>query len=453
MIEHTIAEAEAKMHRLASRFKVTEQGEAWLTAALDPCHDVPIVNLEGLPTGSGGNSVVRCIKMSTVISSPFGAGVNWDCHVFNMPFLTQQIFDRVNRTNSAATSLVAANLLAGGINYCSSVSGTPWSLIPSATQAANSQVIDARFTKGSTRFIGGGFEVINTTAPLYNQGTCTAYRLSNPMGEDYVGYNYTTPQGPYQAVPVRGPPADVASAMLLPGAKQWKAEQGSYSVITFNVDESQPQLVAYRMPVIHDDTGDDLEGGNVTLNTSQVYVPKLLTTTGFVYPTANRIFPLDISGVFFSGLHPSATLTITSVFYIESFPSKGEVEIVTLGSPSPALDMVALELYSEAVKKLPAAVPFCENPAGEWFWDVVDVLADVAPVIGGIIGGSPGMAIGGIAQQALKSQRPKKKKKKTAPKQVAVPPQQRPALPPPRKKVRQAVQARKGKKRGPRKRV
>jgi len=43
---------------------------------------------------------------------------------------------------------------------------------------------------------------------------------------------------------------------------------------------------------------------------------------------------------------------------------------------------VALEIYSHAMAMLPAGVPVGENPLGEWFDTVMDVIAAALPTIG-----------------------------------------------------------------------
>jgi len=447
--EITVEASEKKMHTLARRAHITPAGEAWLTAVLDPCHDNPIENLIGMPDMESAPSVVRVIKESVQISQPFGITYtgNWDLHVFNQPFQTQLLFDRVTRTNTHQTASVTPNLLIGGIQYNTAKAGQPWSYDGVAGTTSNSIFLDPIYTIGSSRIIGMGMEIVNTTAPLYDQGLLTVYRQKNCLGEAAL-YTRPTLGQDFMGTPVRGAPADIAAAMLLPGTKQWRAGQGAYMTITVDVEESRPRTVAYCMPVLHFDNQDDREGGNVSPNTSDVYFPTSLGGVNSYY-SAVRNHPIDISGCFLTGLANSATVTVNVIWYLEAFPSRAEADIVVLAHPSAPQDQIALELYSEASGKLPAGVPFSENPGGEWFSEVVDLLVDAAPTVVAALGGPALGAAAGMAAGAVKQFRKKKpppppakqaqEEMAPAPRVVGVPvPRQRPRKKP-QPKVRKPV--------------
>jgi len=88
---------------------------------------------------------------------------------------------------------------------------------------------------GKCRVVGGGFEVINTTAPIYQQGTVTAYRspqtFASTMIESTVATTPVVGLG-FPATMHLMAPSSPAAALLLPGSKQWPAARGSYSVFT-----------------------------------------------------------------------------------------------------------------------------------------------------------------------------------------------------------------------------
>jgi hypothetical protein len=125
---------------------------------------------------------------------------------------------------------------------------------------------------------------------------------------------------------------------------------------------------------------------------------------------ANTVFtpnfksePVHLVGAFMTGLSQETTLTVTWNVYYETFPSVDEREILVLATPSARYDGKALEVLNYALATLPVGVPASMNPLGEWFWNVVDTIADIAPAIGGMIGGPGGALIGAGARKGAKA--------------------------------------------------
>jgi hypothetical protein len=96
----------------------------------------------------------------------------------------------------------------------------------------------------------------------------------------------------------------------------------------------------------------------------------------------NRQLPYDVHGCIFSGLSPQTVLQLTTRYYYELVPDTTDPVMVVMAKPSPCLDELALRLYSRALEHLPIAVPVDQNPLGEWFETVMDVIANGLPVIG-----------------------------------------------------------------------
>lgn len=107
---------------------------------------------------------------------------------------------------------------------------------------------------GKSRIVGGGFEVVNTTAPLYRQGLVTVYRAPQVNAETVVNVSFGTTPAVSVAFPARSlalPPSNAQQAFVLPGSKQWPAERGCYNVFTqtdienpFQMPDSKVRLYA-----------------------------------------------------------------------------------------------------------------------------------------------------------------------------------------------------------------
>jgi len=91
------------------------------------------------------------------------------------------------------------------------------------------------------------------------------------------------------------------------------------------------------------------------------------------------------------------------VYGVARAPTLDEADLVVLAAPSPEMDTVALECYSQAMRTMPAGVPVSENPLGEWFSKVIDgigsVGSSIAPLVGMAHPGA-GAALGAVSSMA-----------------------------------------------------
>jgi len=135
----------------------------------------------------------------------------------------------------------------------------------------------------------------------------------------------------------------------------------------------------------------------------------ILSGSDIVYASqpSCRAIDFDVHGCVLSGLSSQTTLQITTRYYFERIPSASDPNLLVLCKPSPSYDPLALEIYSHAVSSLPVAVKVDENPMGEWFEDVMNIVAAVIPMAGaalnavvpgaGIVGSGIGAASKAIA--------------------------------------------------------
>lgn len=356
-------------------------------------HDNQLQNLSGWPDVESAPSVVRCVKQSLSVATPFGVGVNWDCHIVGWPFLNKMPFSgTAGRSNNffTAAQVVTSNL--GGVQVYATPAGGDFNI---ALNLLGTIEIAQQFSRGTGRLIGMGIEVTNTTSDLNRQGLVTVYR--QPQAHvTQSAYTAVAPAGDVRASvtlqPVRFPPPNVANAMLFPGSRQWKAAEGCYLVSSFLGSTNPPNMVGFIEPVLFgNSTGGNDDSTNGGLNSGAMQFPT--PTTQVVGPNSffsfppTKLYPIHTSGAIFSGLSSPTTLSINVNIYYESFPAIDEADILVLSTPSCSYDPVALEILSHVMNVMPVGVPAAMNAAGDWFADLVDMVAEWAPIIGTAMSG------------------------------------------------------------------
>jgi len=382
------------LDKLIQNDVLTKDGRDWLIAALDPFHDEAFV-AKGYPDINNSATIVQCIKQQLVLTVPTALeGQNWDCHISLLPTLSINAGNpgvRLVINNLAVPTTVGAagsgNYLGGCSVVSSAVGAQTWDTLASPASTAltvNNLTVPANYAMGAFRIVGMGFEVTNTTAPLYRQGSVTVYRQPVHASKTTLFY---TPIGiviepiPYTAI--REPPATLAYALLYYGSRTWAAEDGCYVVARLNSIVNQLKMVGNLNPLY---LGGDLvisSGWTVpnAMSPAQSYpLPGTVST-----PQQDRVSPYDISGAYFSGLSPQTSLILNVRWYIERCPTVDETDLVVLATPSPCYDEVALSIYSHAMCTMPIGVLVNQNPLGEWFHEVLSSIASALPYIGAAI--------------------------------------------------------------------
>lgn len=446
-----ITRAERLLTKIADRGGISPCGKDWLIAAIDPMHDTQLKDLQGWPDVESAPSVVRCIKKSMTLKAPTGITGNWDCHVFAVPWQNAMPFTGPNsRFGNLIQTWTAAdpNLALGGVQAYGTNSGTALSFVTSPYVGGLD--LDATYAQGSSRLIGMGLEVVNTTSDLNRQGQVTVWRQpeANTPTQSFVAHPYGVDPNPsrFSVKQCRGPPLDQSTAMLLSGSRQWKAADGSYQAATFMGEENPPMYAEYVMPMLDaDPTSEDLPtwdlAGIPTItsndNMGSVYLPTPVIASYLPLPEddldkgkrrstgapavpvnlavaqATKIYPIHEFGAIYTGLSNSTTLTVTVNWYVESFPGPAERGLIVLATPSAEFDPIALELFSRCMGELPVGVPAGMNLMGDWFASVVetasDVLAPIATALGFPMIGAPIAAAGKLASTFKTPQTPQTK--------------------------------------------
>lgn len=454
---------------------LTPEAIAWLKIATDPFHDKQIPNLEGYPDSQTAPSVVQIVKQSMTIAKPSGlpAG-NWDFMVHfhdslqtNLAYPCGQNENHI-RQNTSTWSSATPIMHSGGISivaHSSSDTTNPiWMFSSDLTKGVAMSGIstDPAFLKGRTRCIARGFELRNTTAEIYKQGSICAYRQPTAP-EEFAAYEmhvraYVTPENSeeedsdesrsreskkktkgktrvedlpgayYETNCTRDlryslpPPKNLAEALLLPGSAQWEAKHGCYVVQTQYDMDNPPTYFAPRGTLVNlDETNlpfpstlvPEVDQSLYTQTVNGIYSPygeayaqSDAHVSKFFQPTyaLQKFIPFNPCGVIVTGLNDQTTFTLNWNEVFERTVSSEQKDLVTLAKPSAPINLVALELYSALWRELPVGVPVEQNGFGDWFLGVCDSIVDTISEIGRPILG----AITGYQEQRVQQKAPVK---------------------------------------------
>lgn len=388
---------------------MSAQGRDFLIAALDPMHDNQLHNLAGWPDMETSPSVVRLIKQSITITMPTTPG-NYDVYFISWPWINGATFVAGNRTNNVIQTgniaLLSQLSCIGGVSVFIVPTGQPFLL----TNDPDFQLtIDQRFLSGSNRIVGSGFEIVNTTADLYRQGQLCVWReTASPVAPFHCQVNTTSPSENvlkylgYQTRLFPSPPRSFASAMLLPGTRQWRAEDGCYVVTPHSNSYNPSTLPDYSGITVQTTETDDIVPSGVQDSWNTFWNVAGCLTTAFDdngvagagnirYSRPQHVYPVHMTGSIFTGVSEKTTLTLSWNLFLETFPTPADAEILVLAKPSAEPDPMAIKLYSECMSVLPVGVMASENPFGEWFADVVSTITDFLTP-GALAMGMPGLA-------------------------------------------------------------
>lgn len=399
------------LDQLVANGKLTADGRDWLTLALDPFHDQNH-QAAGYPDADGSQTLVSCYQYQLDLTCPAGVAGNWDAHVYTMPITTPALYVLGNELATWTSAFESAGPLVTPLGpLCIAAVPSGVALSPIAPIPANSyyQCLPYSGTQdlsaGVTRVIGLAYEVTNTTAEMYKQGSVTTYRMpqfSSKVGDTLV---HTSPAARIANLATsrwRKPPTTVAEANLLKGTRTWDAAAGVYATAVQNC-VSNPLSMVHGSAVIFEPAATTGSVNDIYISPYQTFGVAAPPAVSACAPYVTQTIPFDTTGSMFTGLSPNTTLTVKLKVYIERAPTFAEANLAVLATPSAGLDNIALELYSHAISQLPVAVTVGENGLGDWFRGVVRVLRDVAggatSLLGPIVPGA--QQVGTAAQTIL----------------------------------------------------
>jgi hypothetical protein len=399
---------------------LTKDGREWIKTALDPFHDNSLVP-QGYPDANGAPSATVLYTSSMQLSGT-GSG-NWDAGVAIYPFISS-----VDVTFRGATSdplpnityrsnSVGDNIKLGSVHVARANEGDPVFIagISAGNAGYNSYALHAEplDRKGHVaRVVAAGVEVTNTTAEIYKQGTVTTAvipqwsSLSSALLTDLDAVH--APFG--GACMVHLLPGSKDECTQFPNSRQWAASQGCYMTALMNdvYNPAKPASCGFHFLARSADMSAAANKGIINV----------LNGDDDPFLDGMRPSNLSTSVAYFTGLSQETTLNIVSRFYVEYFPQY-DASLLSVASPSPPYDPMALELYSNIIRYLPPAVPVAQNAKGDWWRNIAGIVADVAPSLGLVaeavvpgasrVGSMVGSVASGVSQIPRRKNKPAKK--------------------------------------------
>lgn len=398
------------LDKLVSNHSISPDGKDWLVAALDPFHDYNH-QIAGYPDADVSQTTVSCYQYELAVSKPaIAAGATWDCHIMTLPHMQSASCPVYNQSADWARMTDPATPLTwpiGPLSVIATSAGSPltWPGVTGGTYSMNclpaTGVED--LTSGVSRVIGMGFEVHNTTAEIYKQGSVTTYRMpqsSEALNQSLFANNAGTSFGVVSGYRFALPPTTPAQANLLKGTRTWEAKDGVYATC-FQSTVHNPLTKMANVHGLLDPTSDP---GTNSLVVGTPLIAGLPATPSTYTPAATQFMPFDTTGAMFIGLSEQTSLMIKLKVYVERAPTWSEPQLAVLASPSAGYDIHALELYAAAINMLPAAVKVNENAAGDWWRGILSVIRHIAAPLGtaltpfvpgaGLVGSAVGNLLG-----------------------------------------------------------
>lgn len=374
--------------------RINPQSMGWLTAALDPYHDF-LYEVDGLPDEKTANSVVQVHNQSVSITAPASAaGGNWDASVLYSG-LTANI--DILATYAGVGGMITQSR-AGEHKYTTAglLNGTPFGSLTTWAGAAGSVPTwsaphtagDAYTRLGSVkgtdraRVIGVAFEIHNTTAEVYRQGTLSVAQLADvskdPSTVTYIDVSGGVGNYFAQSDETCVVASSLAALLSVPGSQTWPAAEGVYAIPRMN---SVPRN-ASRL-------GETTVGRSPIMRTSNGKIASV-EPVGVSADGVCEFMPFDSAyfspvQVYLTGLSSQTTLTVTFRTIVEYFPDLGS-PLIPMADPSPPFDPRVFTIYSRVIQEAPYAVPVGQNSAGDYFRKVLRVVGRVidagSPVLG-----------------------------------------------------------------------
>jgi len=280
-----------------------------------------------------------------------------------------------------------------GLNVILVPSGLDWRTHPAALNIAAELRLPDAFGAGQQRLVACGWEVINSSPVVNMAGSITAYRCPSLKQNSFIGNTFSGPPITFDVRPVEFMslgPGTQAEATLYTNSRTWAASEGLYQVAALN-DITNP----FTMPLpgivgmanIPDAAVLDGDEDRIVFLPPDIYNTATTGALNAASASCAHGMPWDISGCVIRGDSVTdQTYTITVRYYIERIPTTSDPNLLVLATESPPHDPLALEIYSRAMAHLPVAVPVDQNPLGEWFDTVMNVVSSALPAIGTALG-------------------------------------------------------------------
>lgn len=401
--------AEAYLAKVGAALGLTECGRKWLTMAIDPFND-SLRNHDGFPDGNGTLNLVEQIKETAAVT--YGGGNNWDCLIVNFPWVLPQRFGTTasqlslvapgpnadlnsNLTNTYFIPNNATTATLGGCQaFISASSNNNWEPDVLGGYSSVTLTPPPGVVAGDYRITNMGFEVQNTTAPLYRQGSVTMFRTpvasrtkaqAGQVASTVSGTSYVSTGN---ILNIDSWPANSQGAFIAPDSIQHNAEFGVYIPSVMNcLDDVSFAKTDLTIPfIVAGQTNGNAPSESSALNA--IPFPQFPNTipTGTQPAFAGMEWGnFHMAGCLFTGLSPQTTLQLSCKWGIEKFPSQNDGILVPICKEVPDRDSVAISLYSHIIQSMPVGCLFDDNGFGDWITDALSVAKQyISPVLSAI---------------------------------------------------------------------
>jgi len=374
---HTTKKDSNELNELVTAGQLTKEGMGWLQEALNPFADFTVPPI-GYPDATPGNSVVSRVTLTKAINVPAGQ----DLHVFTLPQLQPRLVGQDAFSSPTINALTGAAY--GTLSLCNLVTTPTGSNTAPYYDAVTNRWIYAvpttvdsfdinDYLVGSSRVVALGVEIINTTSELNKCGSLISYRAPQCL----TNSQYTQAGDPagspgrhlYRSTLF---PATPSQALQLPGSQQWEAAEGAYLTGT---------MCQVQNPIGQEDYIDQFYLPTFKLDGIGTDAVAIAPRVSGRFPTATVCAktPWNTSGAYISGIITASSFSVVLRVVVENFPQPDQLLLMTQSRPACPYDALALQIYSEAVFQLPAGTQVGNNPNGEYWAVVKDVIKGVAP--------------------------------------------------------------------------
>lgn len=407
--------------------KLSPDSRAWLVAALDPFHDEQL-RMEGLPDQRTAPSIVQMHNQSYTLTVPNSAGAGlWDAKVTYSGFDTTINYNsRLILSSDTTHTYDHAGLVAacpfGALNICAGAAGAGFSggtpFIANDTRAA----LGSMLGNDRGRLIGVAFEIHNTTAEIYKQGSLTCAMIADVEEDTSTIVYFDKNVAPLQEIHAQSDWAPQYAGsrdalMSVPSSRTWQAADGCYVIPRMTKVPTRIQVPRFsrRTPVVQSSKNGD----------QHTCEPEGLGPwDGVVVPYFFGAMPSGFSPieVYLSGLSNQTTLSIKFRTIVEYFPDLGS-SLLPISSPSPPFDPKAFALYAGVAAVSDYVVPVDQNDAGDYFRGILRVISNVGPLIAPLTGPiAPFVSVGARvagevekrwAKRAVTAKKPQKVQRRT----------------------------------------
>jgi len=397
------SKAENKITKIAHCYGMSESGLAWFDNAVDPFKDVSRRDVFGYPDNVDIKSCCQPLRQKMVVSRPASvpAGSNWDANIFLDPFFSNQSSYSLMLTGTenifGRAGQGATPYQRGGV-ICRSGPANATLNTPTTTDSINpsTDVFGTPGANNKCRVIAYGMEIVDKTAALKQQGSCTTWRICDEPKKTICTLVNTTADvtslptaQEYCDLPT--PPETASAAADLPGSLTWHAKEGAYINAIMTSSENPPDDRRVCCGLTRDGSGT-------------YYFPQIVSGPGVLNraTSQNMIIPWSTSGAFFQGLSDESVLEVTMMMWVQQFPSATST-LHRLAKKPPGFDPVALKMYGEIARNLPTGCKIKDNGIGNFISGVADILGNIFPAIPQVVKPIVGLFSGGEVKQKYNS--------------------------------------------------